>query len=175
MGDSVVPAGRNRRLSLWVKSLVVLLVVFIGIPSGVFVYRKWVDWRVNVEVEKTIESDEVHDLVHDYLKKLDPNAFTERGAIRGFAVKKESGRVVPMGGVDFDLAVSGDGWQEILGIDLVKGPGEKIVMVGYSSSEQSRLYSHLKKRYGEKYVKAVSTGNWVTVKSISRGKTDKDE
>ena len=72
----VVEPGEGRRESLWVKSLVVLLVVFIGVPSGVFVYRKWVDWRVNVEVEKTIESDEVHDLIEKDLRHIDPLAFT---------------------------------------------------------------------------------------------------
>lgn len=166
----VVEPGEGRRLSPWVKSLVVLLVVFIGVPSGVFVYRKWVDWRVNVEVEKTIESDEVHDLVHDYLQELDPNAFTERGAIRGFAVKKGSGYVVPMGGINFDVTAYGQAWKVRLGIDLTKGPGGNIAISGGCSGDETDLYPYLEARYGKGYIKAISKRDKVEIMRLSKGR-----
>ena len=152
----VVEPGEGRRESLWVKSLVVLLVVFIGVPSSVFVYRKWVDWRVNVEVEKTIESDEVHDLIEKDLRHIDPLAFTSRGVIKGFEPKKGSGLTTPMGGIFFDVTVYGHEWKVNLHYGLAKAGDNGPIQLTWEEGEKS-LYPYLDKAYGKGYGDALDT------------------
>ena len=152
----VVEPGEGRRESLWVKSLVVLLVVFIGVPSGVFVYRKWVDWRTQVELERVVYSREVHDLLEESLRREDPNAFTRYGVIKGFEIEKGSATVSPMGGFFLGVIVSGDGWHATVsyGFDRKYGTSGPLEIFTGPNGDDA-FYPYFDRAYGKEYTKAL--------------------
>ena len=85
-----------------------LLIFYIGmllLPIGTHIWRHW---QIEAEINRTLHSEEVHQLIEKQLKREDPKAFQTGGKIQGYTIDYESKKINPMGGIMFELYVNGD-------------------------------------------------------------------
>ena len=85
-----------------------LLIFYVGmllLPIGTNIWRHW---QIEAEVNRTLHSEEVHQLIEKQLKREDPKAFQTGGKIQGYTIDYDSKKINPMGGIMFELYVNGD-------------------------------------------------------------------
>ena len=85
-----------------------LLIFYIGmllLPIGTHIWRHW---QIETEINRTLHSTEVHQLIEKQLKREDPKAFQTGGKIQSYTINYDSKKINPMGGIMFELYVNGD-------------------------------------------------------------------
>ena len=60
------------------------------------------------EMEKVVYSEGVKDIIENYLKFIDDNAFTSDGKIQSYTIERTSIKKNPMGGIMFSVFVNED-------------------------------------------------------------------
>ena len=58
------------------------------------------------EMVKIVKSEEVKEIIEDYLNYIDRRAFTNKGVIKSYEIDKNSIRHNPMGGINFSVYVN---------------------------------------------------------------------
>ena len=89
------------------KGMKILISIFllIGIGIGSFAYVQHREHEKMVQIATSKEAKKVYE---DYLKKEDPNAFTEKGFVHSYQVDEQSLDYNPMGGLMVTLIINDD-------------------------------------------------------------------
>ena len=90
------------------KKLVIGIISVLAI-FGLLVGGKKIMRQVEYnEMEKVVYSEGVKDIIENYLKFIDDNAFTSDGKIQSYTIERTSIKKNPMGGIMFSVFVNED-------------------------------------------------------------------
>ena len=90
------------------KKLVIGIISVLAI-FGLLVGGKKIMRQVEYnEMEKVVYSEGVKDIIENYLKFIDDNAFTPDGKIQSYTIERTSIKKNPMGGIMFSVFVNED-------------------------------------------------------------------
>ena len=81
------------------------LLVIVGLSIGGYKVMKKVEQD---EMVRIVESEEVKEIIEDYLNYIDGKAFTNKGVIQSYEIDTESIQHNPMGGINFSVYVNED-------------------------------------------------------------------
>ena len=81
------------------------LLVIVGLSIGGYKVMKKVE---HDEMVRIVESEEVKEIIEDYLNYIDGKAFTNKGVIQSYEIDTESIQHNPMGGINFSVYVNED-------------------------------------------------------------------
>lgn len=124
------------------KILRVLLIILsvIGIVVGGFTMHEHQEKQKMIKIVTSKEAKKVYE---NYLKKEDPNAFTEKGFVHSYKVDKKSLDYNPMGGLMVTLIINKNKEMDV-GFNLIDNEDGIYHSANYSSS---RLFWKTQEKY----------------------------
>ena len=94
----------NVTVKKWIKVFVGFL-VGVGVIVGIY---KIIEIVKNNEMNHIVKSEEVKEIVENYLKYLDEDALTDKGKIISYQIDEQSIEHNPMGGIMFTVFLNDD-------------------------------------------------------------------
>ena len=117
---------RKRKL-MWV---LVSILGIIGIVIGGFIMHQHQEKQKMIRIATSKEAKKVYE---EYLKKEDPNAFTEKGFVHSYQVDEKSLDYNPMGGLMVTLIINEDK-EMLVDFNLIKNTDSTYSSAFYGST-----------------------------------------
>ena len=97
----------KKKRTLLVVILSVLTAVTVAATASIGGYM-WYQQKQQDEMVAIVNSDEVKNLLVERLQTYDAKAFSSKGIIKSYSIKKKTIKYNPMGGIDFTVIINGD-------------------------------------------------------------------